>query len=118
MRVLDRKRATTNRGFLAAARELHPQVEWLDQRWVTDTSGPCHLWTTGGAGAGEFLRPAKFLWSGVGIEADLIAGIDMLATYVMQNFDEGIVRAAWEALDVDPTVRGQFTRSEEARLDS
>jgi len=57
--VLDHKRATTNRGFLAAAKGLHPQVEWLDQRWVTDTSGPCHLWTSGGAGAGEFCCPAK-----------------------------------------------------------
>ncbi len=104
--VLDHKRATTNRGFLAAAKQLHPQVEWVDQRWVTDTSGTYHLWTAGGAGAGEF----SFLSKGLnGVKsADPVPGIDMLATYVMQNFNEEIVRAAWEALDVDPTVRGQF----------
>jgi len=32
----------------------------------------------------------------------------MLATYVMENFNKEIARAAWEALDVDPIVRGQF----------
>jgi len=37
--------------------------------------------------------------------------MDMLATYVMQNFNEDIARAAWEALDIDPTVRGQFYKN-------
>lgn len=47
-------------------------------------------------------------WRG---KADAVTGIDMLATYVMQKFDEGIARAAWEALDVDPTARGQFYKN-------
>ncbi len=47
-------------------------------------------------------------WS---VKADPITGIDMLATYVMQDFNEEIARAAWEALDIDPTVRGQFYKN-------
>jgi len=65
--VLDHKRATTKRGFLPVAKELHPKVEWLDQRWVADTSGPCHLWTSGGAGAGKFFGLPNAPWSGVDI---------------------------------------------------
>jgi transcriptional regulator GlxA family with amidase domain len=47
--VLDGKRATTNRLFLPLARQLYPNVEWLDQRWVVDGN----VWTSGGAAAGE-----------------------------------------------------------------
>jgi len=39
-------------------------------------------------------------------------GIDMLATYAKEHFDEKlVVQAAWLALDVDPTIRGQFYES-------
>jgi len=52
--VLDGKRATTNRGFLGVARELHKNVEWVDQRWVvSEKQGGGELWTSGGAGAGK-----------------------------------------------------------------
>jgi len=45
---LDGKKATTNRECLKMARMMHPEVEWLDQRWVVDGN----IWTSGGAGAG------------------------------------------------------------------
>lgn len=47
--VLNRKKATTNRGALQLAKQMYPEVEWQDQRWVTDGK----LWTSGGAGAGK-----------------------------------------------------------------
>ena len=46
--VLDGKKATTNREVLGMAKHFHPEVEWLDQRWVVDQN----IWTSGGAGAG------------------------------------------------------------------
>jgi transcriptional regulator GlxA family with amidase domain len=56
--VLDGKKCTTNREVLAGARKMHPEVEWLDQRWVVEEKvfegeGKGELWTAGGAGAGE-----------------------------------------------------------------
>ena len=51
--VLDGIKATTNRGALAAARQIHPNVDWLDQRWVVTKSGHIDFWTSGGAGAGK-----------------------------------------------------------------
>lgn len=47
--VLNGKTCTTNRFALGLARQLYPDVEWLDQRWVIDGN----LWTSGGAGAGK-----------------------------------------------------------------
>lgn len=56
--VLEGKKCTTNREFLGVARQMHPEVEWLDQRWVVqekvfEGEGKGELWTSGGAGAGE-----------------------------------------------------------------
>ena len=51
---LDGLKATTNRGALGAARHFHPDVEWLDQRWVVSERGHVKYWTAGGAGAGAF----------------------------------------------------------------
>lgn len=48
--VLAGKKATTNRGALGMAKQMHPETEWLDQRWVVEDGGK--LWTSGGAGAG------------------------------------------------------------------
>ena len=55
--------------------EMYPNVEWLDQRWVVDEkpySGPGkgELWTAGGAGT----------------------GIEMIANYVLQNYDNAFVQ--------------------------
>lgn len=52
--VLQGRKATTNRMFIPFARTLHPDVEWLDQRWVVDESGPgAKLWTAGAASHGK-----------------------------------------------------------------
>ncbi|KAL2258763.1 hypothetical protein VTK26DRAFT_7796 [Humicola hyalothermophila] len=82
--VLEGKRCTTNRGFLAAARKMHPEVEWLDQRWVVEEKefegegGKGELWTAGGAGA----------------------GIDMIANFLLENFDKDFVNVmALDALE-------------------
>ena len=58
--VLKGSKVTTNRCSLPMARKLHPEAEWLDQRWVVDekpydgSDRKGELWTSGGAGAGEF----------------------------------------------------------------
>jgi transcriptional regulator GlxA family with amidase domain len=51
--VLNGKKATTNRTCLALAKKLHPEVEWIDQRWVVDGK----FWTAGGAYAGKICFP-------------------------------------------------------------
>lgn len=51
--VLKGIKATTNRGALTAARQFHPNVDWVDQRWVVTHSGHLDFWTSGGAGAGK-----------------------------------------------------------------
>ncbi|KAL9627830.1 MAG: hypothetical protein Q9164_007478 [Protoblastenia rupestris] len=84
--VLKGTKATTNRGAITVAKQLHSDVDWVDQRWVVSKSGHLNFWTSGGAGA----------------------GIDMLATYVKDHFPEAIAMSAWDALDFDPTARGQF----------
>ncbi|KAK4154698.1 class I glutamine amidotransferase-like protein [Chaetomidium leptoderma] len=74
--VLDGVRCTTNRECLEVARKMHPEVQWQDQRWVVvekpfDGEGKGELWTSGGAGA----------------------GINMIATYCLENFDNEFVNA-------------------------
>lgn len=56
--VLDGKQATTNRVFLEMAKRDHPNVEWLDQRWVVQEKeyqgeGKGEVWTGAGAATGE-----------------------------------------------------------------
>ena len=63
--VLKGRKCTTNRGFLPAVRQMHPDVDWRDQRWVVDekpysgSGGKGELWTAGGAGAGECSASSK-----------------------------------------------------------
>lgn len=85
--------ATTNRGAVAAAKMMYPDVKWVEQRWVVvekefEGEGKGELWT--GAGAG--------------------AGIDMIAAYAMKNFGESYTRRALlPSLEFDPAgPRGQF----------
>ena len=54
--VLDGRKATTNRLALGMAKEMYPNVEWVDKRWVVDEIGgrKGELWTAGGAACGEF----------------------------------------------------------------
>jgi transcriptional regulator GlxA family with amidase domain len=58
--LLEGKTATTNKEFLALAKELYPGTKWLRQRWVEEEKDyeggdgrKGELWTGGGAGAGE-----------------------------------------------------------------
>jgi transcriptional regulator GlxA family with amidase domain len=72
--LLDGLKATTNREGMWAAKEMHPDVKWQDQRWVVeekpfDGEGKGELWTAGGAGA----------------------GLNMMATYCLENFDKEFV---------------------------
>ena len=62
---LEGLKATTNRGALGAAKHFHPEVEWLDQRWVVDKREHLEFWTAGGAGAG--MSPAVRYQSMFGI---------------------------------------------------
>ncbi|KAA8647023.1 hypothetical protein EYZ11_000114 [Aspergillus tanneri] len=91
--VLDGHNATTNRGVLPAAKKLHPKVNWLDQRWVIDEKpyageGKGELWTGGGAGA----------------------GLDMIGTYVLNNFNQSFVNSmSLLPLQMGPDIeKGQF----------
>jgi transcriptional regulator GlxA family with amidase domain len=61
--VLKGRKATTNRPFIPMVEKMHPDVEWIDQRWVVDEKPfkgkdgderKGELWTSGGAGAGRF----------------------------------------------------------------
>ena len=51
--VLKGIKATTNHGAITLAKQLHPDVDWVDQRWVVSKSGHVNFWTSGGAGAGK-----------------------------------------------------------------
>ena len=79
--VLDGRKATTNRGALEVAKQLHPEVDWQDERWTIDGN----IWTSGGAGA----------------------GIDMVATYIKEHYEKPIVDFVLAVLDYDPTIRGR-----------
>jgi len=98
--VMDGLKATTNRGALEIAKQAHPDVNWVDQRWIVEEKpfkgdGKGELWTAGGAGC----------------------GIDMIATYALQNFDpEAVTRLSLIPLEFDLNEgHGQFyTRKEVA----
>ncbi|ORY14276.1 class I glutamine amidotransferase-like protein [Clohesyomyces aquaticus] len=80
--ILDGRKATTNRSFLAMAGQMFPKVEWLDQRWVVDEveGKGTDFWTAGGAGC----------------------GVDMVIEYVRKRFDSKIVGLSLMGLDFDP----------------
>jgi transcriptional regulator GlxA family with amidase domain len=80
--VLNGKKATTNRGALVVAKQIHPEVDWQDERWTIDGK----FWTAGGAGA----------------------GVDMVATYIKEHFEKPIVDFTLAVLDCDPTARGRY----------
>ncbi|WYZ46141.1 hypothetical protein EsH8_IX_000366 [Colletotrichum jinshuiense] len=89
--VLEGKKGTTNREFLVAARQMHPETEWLDQRWVVEKKefngeGDGELWLGGGAGA----------------------GLSMIITYLNKNFDPGFVqKLALEAIAFEELALNQ-----------
>lgn len=64
--VLSGRKATANRAAVPIARQFHPDVEWLDQRWVIDEKefdgeGKGEMWTGGGAGAGRLCSLIFFI---------------------------------------------------------
>ncbi|KAJ4382289.1 hypothetical protein N0V86_002623 [Didymella sp. IMI 355093] len=89
--VLDGKKATTNRVLLELARQMMPNVEWQDQRWVIDDGcfDGAQIWTAGGAGC----------------------GIDMVIEYTIQNFDTKLVEMGCQGLDFDVEGRSQFYKA-------
>ncbi|KFZ23450.1 hypothetical protein V502_02063 [Pseudogymnoascus sp. VKM F-4520 (FW-2644)] len=75
--VLDGKNATTNHGLVELAKSLYPKVKWTkDLRWVVDRN----IWTAGGA----------------------VAGMDMLAYWVMENYPVELGRFSHAGLDYEP----------------
>lgn len=76
-KVLDGKNATTNHGVVDFAMQVSPNVKWTkEKRWVIDGK----LWTAGGA----------------------MAGMDMMAYWVMQNYGKELAKVAFTALDYAP----------------
>lgn len=59
--LLDGLKTTTNRAFLPMAKQINPEVEWIDQRWVVESKpytgesgAKGELWSSGAAGCGMF----------------------------------------------------------------
>lgn len=76
--LLEGKRCTTNREFLAAARGLYPGIKWEERRWVVedkpfDGAGAPgvkgELWTSGAAGHG--MIPTSFYLYYLDIDFDV-----------------------------------------------
>ena len=108
--VLKGKKATTNRMMLQMAGKMHPNVEWVDKRWVVDEMDGGHgeIWTSGGAQCGEWLcsESARILMM---MNADTIVmiGVDMIASFIEQRFPHPLSVWARLGLDVNPHVLGQ-----------
>ncbi|KAJ5873146.1 hypothetical protein N7455_003689 [Penicillium solitum] len=75
--LLDGLNATTNHEAIAIAREFAPNVKWTaEKNWVVDGK----FWTASGA----------------------CAGMDMMAHWVMENYDKDIAEAGFAALAYEP----------------
>ena len=75
--VLDGKKATINRVFLKQAKVDLPKVNWQDEgQWVVDGQ----IWTAGGA----------------------VAGMDMMAGWVVEEFGIELATYGLEGLDFEP----------------
>ena len=74
--VLDGKNATTNHEVLPLAKQAAPEVNWLKDQWVIDGQ----FWTAGGA----------------------CAGMDMMASWVIENYGMEVAKLAFQALDYEP----------------
>ncbi|KAK6714673.1 hypothetical protein SNK04_005606 [Fusarium graminearum] len=75
--VLDGKNATVNHGAIPFLKEKFPSVNWTDEKkWVVDGN----IWTSGGA----------------------IAGMDMFAHWVKENYGLGVLIHGSSVLDYEP----------------
>ncbi|CAG8239894.1 unnamed protein product [Penicillium salamii] len=81
--LLDGLDATTNHEAIALARDLAPNVKWTTEKnWVVDGK----FWTAGGA----------------------CAGMDMMAHWVVENYDQDVAKAGFAALAYEPRgVKGK-----------
>ena len=76
--IADGKRATGNRAIIEQLKQQFPKVQWsAEDRWVVDEEAK--LWTCGGAQT----------------------GIDMLATYIKENFHPAVVGLTMMAGDFE-----------------
>ena len=77
--ALDGIEATTNHGAVPLAQQMMPKVKWTkEKQWVVSEGGK--FWTAGGASA----------------------GMDMVAHWVMENYDMDVAMFAFTALDYHP----------------
>lgn len=74
--VLDGMNATTNHEFLDTAKTMFPAVNWKKEQWVVDGK----FWTAGGA----------------------FAGMDMFASWALEDFDRDVVSVGFKGLDYFP----------------
>jgi transcriptional regulator GlxA family with amidase domain len=74
--VLDGKIATTNHGVLQLAKQMSPNVQWVQKQWVEDGN----IWTAGGA----------------------CAGMDMMAHWVIKNYGIDLAKLSFNGLDYEP----------------
>ena len=89
--ILDDTHATMNHMMIPAAKQIWPAVGWTDQeQWVvskckskTGEDGSCELWTSGGA----------------------CAGMDMFASWMMQEYGRDVTEFGLETLDLEPRGR-------------
>lgn len=83
--LLDGKNATVNNGVFRQAKQEYPKVTWSrEKKWVVDGN----IWTGSGA----------------------IAGMDMFAHWIQQNFGLEVLRAGALTLDYEPRdIDGLYT---------
>ncbi|TAQ84433.1 hypothetical protein B7494_g7241 [Chlorociboria aeruginascens] len=75
--ILDGRHATTNHVLLEMAKQVRPDVKWTgEKQWVVDGN----LWTAGGASA----------------------GMDMIAHWVIENYDIEVAAFGLSLLDFEP----------------
>jgi transcriptional regulator GlxA family with amidase domain len=74
--VLEGKTATINHGALEMMPKMAPNVKWVKKQWVVDGN----IWTSGGA----------------------LAGMDMFAHWVIENYGLELAKLGLEALDFEP----------------
>jgi hypothetical protein len=99
-----------NRMFLQLAGKLHPNVEWVDKRWVVDEidGGKGEIWTSGGAACGKWLSSESMrILMKLNADAAVTIGVDMIASFIEQRFPHPLSVWARLGLDVDPHVLGQ-----------
>lgn len=86
-------KAATNRAFIPIAKQVNPEVIWVDQRWIVEpkiytgnSDAKGELWTSGAAGCGE----SSLLHST--LQANMLQGIEMVTQFCMERFNADLVQ--------------------------